>query len=123
LGNFPRYWANGAAPKQIAQALKELCGSYTNRAASKRIAQPLSKSHRLWGGDVAKKEPRKKMKNDPRLVAAARELRDRWLEEVNAGAAMLVGNGKYDVSRELAGAAGDVGVERVERKQITAIAA
>jgi hypothetical protein len=78
------------------------------------------------GGDGGKKkikEPRKKTRNDPRLVAAARELRDRWLEEVNAGAAMLLGNGKYDVCRELAGAEGNVDVERVERKRITAIAA
>ncbi len=36
---------------------------------------------------------------DPRLVASARELRDRWLEQVNA--TPLVGNGKYEVSREV----------------------
>jgi hypothetical protein len=36
------------------------------------------------------------------LVAAARELRDRWLEQVNAG--RLIGAGKYDVSRAIAGA-------------------
>jgi hypothetical protein len=72
------------------------------------------------GGDGEKKikEPRKKTRNDPKLVAAARELRDRWLEEVNAGAAMLVGNGKYDVSRQLVGDTGDVDVQRVERKQM-----
>jgi GNAT superfamily N-acetyltransferase len=46
-----------------------------------------------------------KAKNDPKLLAAARELRDRWLEQVNApgGASVLVeaGRGKYDVSRAL----------------------
>jgi hypothetical protein len=31
-----------------------------------------------------KREPRRKVKNDPKLIAAARELRDRWLEQVNA---------------------------------------
>ena len=49
------------------------------------------------------------MKNDPKLVAAARELRDRWLEQVNAdggtggagGASVLQANGKYDVSKRL----------------------
>lgn len=46
-----------------------------------------------------KREPRQKAKNDPRLVAAARELRDRWLERVNAGE--LRSEGKYDVSRSL----------------------
>ena len=44
-----------------------------------------------------------KAKNDPKLVAAARELRDRWLEKVNApvGAPILESNGKYEVSRAL----------------------
>ncbi len=41
-------------------------------------------------------------KNDPALAAKARELRDRWLEQVNAtGGAPLLGQGKYDVSRPL----------------------
>ena len=31
------------------------------------------------------KAPKRNVKNDPKLVAAARELRDRWLERVNAG--------------------------------------
>ena len=31
--------------------------------------------------------------------AAARELRDRWLEQVNAGAYAIGGAGKYDLSR------------------------
>lgn len=46
-----------------------------------------------------KREPKPKVKNDPKLVAAARELRDRWLEQVNA--APLVGHGKYEVSRAI----------------------
>ena len=36
---------------------------------------------------------------DPRLASAARELRDRWLEQVNA--APLLSCGKYDVSRAI----------------------
>jgi hypothetical protein len=36
-------------------------------------------------------------KNDPKLVAAARELRDRYLEQINAN--QLASQGKYDVSR------------------------
>lgn len=53
------------------------------------------------------KPPRAKVtkpKNDPRLVAAARELRDRWLEQVNGGEAELpglIGREKYAVSRGL----------------------
>jgi hypothetical protein len=81
------------------------------------------------------KEPKKKVKNDPKLIVAARELRDRWLEQVNAagGNALLVGNGKYDVSRPaLSGVEGMIGVAEVREgffvgsqhvKQITAIAA
>ena len=50
---------------------------------------------------VKVKAPRVKKKADPKLVAAARELRDRWLEHVNAGEMRLEGAGKDDVSRAL----------------------
>jgi hypothetical protein len=46
---------------------------------------------------VEKPKREKQTKNDPRLVAAARELRDRWLEQVNANP--LLSCGKYEVSR------------------------
>lgn len=54
----------------------------------------------------AKKLARKaRQKNDPKYVAAARELRDRYLEEANApGSELLLApasHGKYDVSRQL----------------------
>ncbi|MEM9415838.1 MAG: hypothetical protein AAGA29_10225 [Planctomycetota bacterium] len=49
-------------------------------------------------------------KNDPRLVAMARELRDRWLEYVAAQPGMVGGGvggggriGKYDISRRIEG--------------------
>ena len=48
-----------------------------------------------------KREKKLKAKADPRMIAAARELRDRWLEHVNAGEMLLEGAGKYDVSRAL----------------------
>ena len=41
------------------------------------------------------------MKNDPQLVAAAREVRDRWLEQVNADPSTFLSNGKYDVSGQI----------------------
>jgi len=50
-----------------------------------------------------KRAPKPKVKNDPKLVAAARELRDRWLEHVNT--TPLLAAGKYDVGRALAAAA------------------
>jgi len=48
-----------------------------------------------------KKPPRVKPKHDPRLGAAARELRDRWLERVNDDSSVRLLHGKYEVSREL----------------------
>ncbi|HEV7300795.1 MAG TPA: hypothetical protein VGN72_15625 [Tepidisphaeraceae bacterium] len=56
---------------------------------------------------VVKAKPQRKAKKaDPRLIAAARELRDRWLDEVNAG--RFVGQGKYDVTRVMSGSEGTV---------------
>jgi hypothetical protein len=40
-------------------------------------------------------------KIDPKYVNAARELRDRWLEHVNARERLLSPNGKYDVNRTI----------------------
>ena len=48
-----------------------------------------------------KRQPKPKVKNDPRLVAAARELRDRWLERVNAEPSGVLTEAKYDVSRRI----------------------
>ena len=53
-----------------------------------------------------KREPRQKVKNDPKYVAAARELRDRWLEKVNDDPSLLDSHGKYDVSRTLSAVEG-----------------
>jgi hypothetical protein len=51
--------------------------------------------------EKSKREKKPKRKNDPKLVAAARELRDRWLERVNDEPSMLLANGKYEIAREL----------------------
>ena len=45
------------------------------------------------------REKRPKAKNDPKLVRAARELRDRYLEHVNNDPHALRAVGKYAVSR------------------------
>lgn len=45
---------------------------------------------------------REKFKNDPKMVEAARELRDRYIEQINLGNLLRPSaNGKYDVSRQL----------------------
>jgi hypothetical protein len=46
------------------------------------------------------REKKPKVKADPKLVAAARELRDRWLEHVNTGQTLIESSGKYDVVRQ-----------------------
>jgi hypothetical protein len=50
--------------------------------------------------------PRPKKKADPKLIAAARELRDRWLEEVNKGTDggrfLPQESAKYDIARQIA---------------------
>jgi hypothetical protein len=46
------------------------------------------------------REKKPKAKADPKLAAMARELRDRWLEHVNAGQMLIESDGKYDVVRQ-----------------------
>jgi len=49
-----------------------------------------------------KAEKKPKQKNDPKLVAAVRELRDRYIEQINEGLLLPPSAcGKYDVSRAL----------------------
>jgi len=49
-----------------------------------------------------KRQKREKQKNDPKYVAAARELRDRWMERIHADPSLLTSsNGKYDVVKAL----------------------
>jgi hypothetical protein len=44
------------------------------------------------------KAPRPKRSCDPTLIAAARELRDRWVEQISANPALIEVRGKYLVS-------------------------
>ena len=48
-----------------------------------------------------KRQRKEKIKNDPKFVSAARELRDRWLEQVNSGQYLPEAAGKYEVSKTL----------------------
>jgi hypothetical protein len=57
------------------------------------------------------------VKIDPRLVRAARELRDRYLEQVNADAPALPA-AKYDVSRALEAPPVKVRVNPTHKKQL-----
>jgi hypothetical protein len=70
----------------------------TTAMTGMRFAQPAAAPEKV---EKPKRAPRTKVKSDPKLVAAARELRDRWLEHVNSGGEQLVSRGKYEVSRAL----------------------
>ena len=75
-------------------------------AIAKAEATPVAKIEATSPGEETPKVRRAKQKNDPRLIAAARELRDRWLEQVNhrnPNATPLIGREKYAVSRSLHG--------------------
>ena len=80
---------------------KNMVSSHGLRIGPKQLAargiQPPAEpvSHR------ARKPKAAKAKCDPRHVAMARELRDRYLEEVNGGRFLPEARGKYEVSRQL----------------------
>jgi len=88
--------AAGKPPPALAAVTKRsplsggLCFAPPAPAAPVAVEQP-------------KLQKKPSQKNDPALVAAARELRDRWLDEVNAGRYLPAANGKYDVARALTG--------------------
>jgi N-acetylglutamate synthase-like GNAT family acetyltransferase len=52
-------------------------------------------------GEKRPREKREKVKNNPTYVAAARELRDRWLERANNDPSLFPTGGKYNVGRVL----------------------
>ncbi len=108
---------SGAGCRVSGQDKKRLPGS--TRTPSPRTPSPPTPSAAITSGGLRfiapkppaekttrepkPKAPRVKVKNDPRLVAAARELRDRWLEQVNATGEALLAQGKYEVSRPFDG--------------------
>jgi hypothetical protein len=71
----------------------ELANTMPSFAKKAPVAEPIKPA----------KAPKPKVKMDPKLTAAARELRDRWLEKVNAGEYLAQELGKYDLSRGLPG--------------------
>ena len=73
-----------------------------------KVEMPRTALGRLWfappaatKSDKRERAKRQAIKNDPKHVAAARELRDRWLEKVNSDPSLLACGGKYDVSKAL----------------------
>ena len=58
-----------------------------------------------------------KVKHDPKFFTAARELRDRCLEQINT--TPMLGRGKYDLSRALKAAPLKVQVTPTHPKQLS----
>jgi ribosomal protein S18 acetylase RimI-like enzyme len=58
----------------------------------------------------------KASRSDPRLIAAARELRDRWLERVNSGEDRPQVTGKYSLNRALSGSPDSRNTALIEAK-------
>ncbi len=68
----------------------------TATIADDRVTSPAG------GKGVEEPKPRRqKRKADPKLITAARELRDRWLEAVESQPDLLLPQGKYDLARAL----------------------
>jgi N-acetylglutamate synthase-like GNAT family acetyltransferase len=96
-------------PQQAALTDKSRARTPGKRAVRRLPSQPLrgfvfqSAIVPPAPAEKPKPEKRQRVKNDPKYIAAARELRDRWLERVNAsgGASILMSSGKYDVGRAL----------------------
>ena len=92
--------AVGNAPK--AQAPKR---RYVQFGPPPSDASPANAEAVVVNAGGKPKRPKKpKAKNDPKHVAAARELRDRYLEQVNSGRVQIEAaraSGKYDVSRRV----------------------
>jgi hypothetical protein len=65
-----------------------------------------------------KREVKPRQKNDPKLISAARDLRDKYLEHLNAQRLLPAANGKYDVSRALVAPAVKVQVDPAPLKQL-----
>lgn len=97
---LPRHTLNRhtvAKPKELEDGRKKT----RSPVANAKIRRPLS-GGLTFGVPVVekpKRAKREKIKNDPKFVAAARELRDRWMEKVNEDPSMLESNGKYNVAR------------------------
>lgn len=65
------------------------------------FAPPEPTTQEKKAAKAAARKAKPKMKNNPKYVAAARELRDRFLEEVESNPSLLMSSGKYDVRRQL----------------------
>jgi hypothetical protein len=95
-----------ARPRIAAGGLRFGTAAAAASPGETSLAKVASTDGRLRTTDHARKRPmatepsrKRETKNDPKLIAAARELRDRWLEQMNAGEDALQPRGKYQIGR------------------------
>jgi hypothetical protein len=109
---MPRLLPTAGVPKERPVLANETArrsgGTPKPQMPKRRFVQfgpPLStadaKPETVVVNEKPKREKKPKVKADPKHVAAARELRDRWLERVNADPSLLPSSGKYDIARGL----------------------
>jgi hypothetical protein len=75
--------------------------------------EPVSATPAPVVAEKPKREKKPKVKCDPKHVALARELRDRWSEHISAGHMLIEGAAKYDVARILPAAPGTPAIKQL----------
>jgi len=108
MGGSPMVLKQNERHGRAARASKKLPAIKPSAIMSGGLRFAAPKEAAIGPNPKPKREPKQKVKNDPRLVAAARELRDRWLARVNANPSVLLASAKYDVSKALAAPRGAV---------------
>jgi hypothetical protein len=90
--------ANRQCPKPVVRARVQFGPPVMEQAAAvAAVADPAEVPTTALA--LPAKAPRKAKKADPRMIAAARELRDRWLERVNAEPSVLTAQARYDIGK------------------------
>ncbi len=96
------------------ESVKQIEDKSVRTRSAKKLKSPITGSTTRRGGlffapiieekaikkEKPKREKKLKMKNDPKYVAAARELKDRWLDAVNENPSALQSVGKYQLTRD-----------------------
>jgi len=98
-------WKRQGEPTEVRRlrAMKSIRLGGLRFAPAQQAAAPRAQSKPDPGaGRNGLRFEKAKRRNDPQHVAMARELRDRYLEEMNSGRLLPAANAKYDISRQLA---------------------
>jgi hypothetical protein len=92
-------------PAPVAKPNLRMANGPTGAAMGKLWFTPPKSAGEKPEREKPRRQKAGRVKADPAHVAKARELRDRWLEKVNADPSVLLSCGKYEVSKQLTAAA------------------